>query len=74
VTQRRVNQNQTWRDEIFGEYLWLSKLDAKGRRTHFYDNTLRLQPGDIVFSHFNGALRCGGIVDTHVFSVRESSH
>ena len=66
-----VNQNQTWRDEIFGEYLWSPKLDAKGRHTHFYDNMTRLQPGDIVLSHFNGALRYAGVVESPAISDRK---
>jgi hypothetical protein len=71
VTYWWVNQNQTWRDEIFGEYLWSPKLDAKGRHTHFYDNMTRLQPGDIVLSHFNGALRYAGVVESPAISDRK---
>lgn len=57
-----VNQNQTWRHEIFGEYLWSPQLDAKGRHSHFYDNMTSLTQGDVVFSHLEGALRYVGIV------------
>jgi hypothetical protein len=57
-----VNQNATWRHEIFGEYLWSPQLDAKKRHSHFYDNMTLLNQGDIVFSHFEGALRYVGIV------------
>ena len=66
-----VNQNQTWREEIFGEYLWSPKLDAKGRHTHFYDNMTRLRRGDIVLSHFNGALRFVGVVESPATSSRK---
>jgi len=66
-----VNQNQTWRHEIYGEYLWAPKLDAKGRHSHSYDNMTRLQPGDIVLSHFNGALRYAGVVDGPAISSRK---
>ena len=66
-----VNQNQTWRHEIYGEYLWSPKLDAKGRHTYFYDNMTRVQPGDIVLSHFNGALRYAGVVDGPATSSRK---
>ncbi len=66
-----VNQNQTWRHEIYGEYLWAPKLDANGRHTHFYDNMTRLLPGDIVLSHFNGALRYAGVVDESATTSRK---
>ena len=66
-----VNQNQTWRHEIFGGYLWAPKLDAKGRHNRSYDNMTLLQPGDIVFSHFAGALRYAGVVVERAISSRK---
>jgi len=66
-----VNQNQTWRHEIYGEYLWAPKVDANGRHTHFYDNMTRLLPGDIVLSHFNGALHYAGVVDESATTSRK---
>jgi hypothetical protein len=57
-----VNQNQTWRHEIFGEYLWAPQFGADGRRRVFWDNMTLLERGDIVLSHFDGALRYAGVV------------
>jgi hypothetical protein len=71
VTFWWVNQNQTWRHEIYGGYLWSPKLDAKGRHNRSYDNMTRLQPGDIVFSHFAGALRYVGVVIEQAESSRK---
>src|ERR1700722_10413309 len=66
-----VNQNQTWRHEIFGEYLWSPRLDARGRQSHFYDNMTLLAVGDMVFSHFDGALRYVGLVTSHAVASRK---
>ena len=57
-----VNQNRTWRDEIPGEYLWAPQVGADGRGRVFWSNMTALQPGDIVFSHFGGALHYAGVV------------
>ena len=57
-----VNQNQTWKDEISGEYLWSPKLNANGHHNQSYDNMTRLSLGDIVFSHYEGAIRSVGVV------------
>ena len=32
-----VNQNQTYRQEIKGGYLWSPKRRAEGARNHFYE-------------------------------------
>ena len=44
---------------------------AKGRHNRSYDNMTRLQPGDIVFSHFAGALRYVGVVIEQAESSRK---
>ena len=63
-----VNQKQTWRHEISGEYLWSPKTAAGGRRSIFYDNMTLLEPGDIVLSYFDGALRYAGVVVSRAVS------
>ena len=45
-----VNQNQTWRDEIDGGYMWSPKRRADNARNHFYDTMRVVAPGDLVFS------------------------
>ena len=57
-----VNQEQTWRYEIPGEYLWSPKLNKLGQHHKYYDNMERLRPVDIVFSYINGAIQYVGAV------------
>lgn len=57
-----VNQNKTWRHEVFGEYLWAPQVGSDGRGRVFWRNMTLLEPGDVVLSHFQGALRYAGVV------------
>ena len=66
-----VNQNKTWRHEIFGEYLWSPKLKNDGNHLQSYDNMTLLDPGDFVFSHYGGALRHVGVVVKSAASSRQ---
>ncbi|ADP70699.1 hypothetical protein Rvan_1444 [Rhodomicrobium vannielii ATCC 17100] len=52
-----VNQNQTYRHEIRGGYLWSPKRNANGNRNAFYESMREVAPGDIVFS-FKDTLIC----------------
>ena len=45
-----VNQNQTYRQEIEGGYLWSPKRNANGARNPFYEFMREVAPGDLVFS------------------------
>jgi hypothetical protein len=54
-----VNQNQTYKQEIAGGYLWSPKRNANGARNPFYEFMRELSPGDLVFS----------FVDTHIVAV-----
>jgi putative restriction endonuclease len=56
-----VNQNQTYAHEVRGGYLWSPKVNANGARNEFYDNMLRVQPGDIVFSFSDTFIKAIGI-------------
>jgi hypothetical protein len=66
-----VNQNRTWRHEIFGEYLWAPQVGADGRGRVFWSNMTLLAPGDVVFSHFDGALRYAGVVVNEAVTDRK---
>ena len=46
-----VNQNQTYKVEVQGGFLWSPKVNKDGRRNQFYDNMSLVKPGDVVF-HF----------------------
>ena len=48
-----VNQNQTYRHEVSGGYLWSPKRNAKGARNPFYESMREVAPGDLVFSFVN---------------------
>jgi len=54
-----VNQNQTYRHEIQGGYLWSPKQNANGARNPFYESMREVSPGDLVFS----------FKDTRIFAV-----
>lgn len=45
-----VNQNQTYRQERAGGYLWSPKRNQNGARNQFYENMREVSPGDLVFS------------------------
>jgi hypothetical protein len=45
-----VNHNQTWKQEIEGQYLWSPKRKADGSQSEFYKNMRRASPGDMVLS------------------------
>ena len=54
-----VNQNQTYRQEVSGGYLWSPKRKSNGQRNAFYEFMREVSPGDLVFSY----------VDTRVFAI-----
>lgn len=59
-----VNQNQTYRHEVPGGYLWSPVTRADGARNYFYDTMKHASPGDIVFSYCDTLIKAVGIV-TH---------
>lgn len=57
-----VNQNQTYKHEVRGGYMWSPKTNANGARNPFYDNMTKVRPGDIVFSFYDTAISAIGVV------------
>lgn len=57
-----VNQNQTYRHEVRGGYLWSPKTKSNGARNHFYDTMTMVSPGDLVFSFADTYIKAVGIV------------
>jgi hypothetical protein len=57
-----VNQNQTFRQEIEGGYLWSPKRNKNGRRNPFYEFMREVAPGDIVFSFCDTRIAALGVV------------
>lgn len=59
-----VNQNQTYRHEVPGGYLWSPITRADGAKNYFYDTMTHVEPGDIVFSFSDTFIKAVGIA-TH---------
>jgi putative restriction endonuclease len=57
-----VNQNQTFRQEIEGGYLWSPKRNKNGRRNPFYEFMREVAPGDIVFSFCDTRIAALGVI------------
>jgi len=57
-----VNQNQTFRQEIDGGYLWSPKRNKNGHRNPFYEFMREVASGDIVFSFCDTRIAALGIV------------
>ena len=58
-----VNQNQTFRQEIEGGYLWSPKRNKNGHRNPFYEFMREVAPGDVVFSFCDTRIAALGIVN-----------
>lgn len=56
-----VNQNQTYRHEVPGGYLWSPVKRADGARHYFYDTMTQVQPGDLVFSFADTVIKAVGV-------------
>jgi putative restriction endonuclease len=57
-----VNQNQTYRAEVRGSFMWSPKRNANGVRNQFYENMRDVSPGDIVFSFCDTRIKALGVV------------
>ena len=60
-----VNQNQTYRHEIQGGYLWSPKRKANGARNAFYESMREVAPGDLVFSFCDTNIKAIGIAQSY---------
>lgn len=57
-----VNQNQTFKHEVRGSFMWSPKQRADGARNQFYDFMREVSPGDIVFSFCDTRIKAIGVV------------
>jgi len=64
-----VNQNQTYRHEVPGGYLWSPKRKANGDRNPFYDFMREVAPGDVMFSFAETQIRAIGIPASHAYEA-----
>jgi len=60
-----VNQNQTFRQEIAGGYLWSPKRNATGGRNPFYESMREVAPGDLIFSFVDTRIAAAGIAKSY---------
>lgn len=60
-----VNQNQTYRHEIDGGYLWSPKRNSNGGRNPFYESMREVSPGDLVFSFKDTLIFAIGIAESY---------
>ena len=56
-----VNQNQTYKNEVPGGFLWSPKTRADGGRNQFYDNMRQVEAGDVVFSFCDTRIKAIGV-------------
>jgi hypothetical protein len=57
-----VNQNQTYRAEVRGSFMWSPKVKADGARNQFYENMREVSPRDVVFSFCDRRIKAIGVV------------
>lgn len=62
-----VNQNQTFRQEIEGGYLWSPQRKAGDIRNPFYEYMKEVSPGDIVFSFSDTRIPAIGVVESFCY-------
>jgi putative restriction endonuclease len=60
-----VNQNQTYRHEFQGGYLWSPKRNANGARNPFYESMREVAPGDLIFSFMDTRILAVGIAQSY---------
>lgn len=64
-----VNQNQTYRHEVPGGYLWSPKKTRNGRRNPFYEFMKEVSPGDIIFSFADTQIPAIGVALSHAYEA-----
>jgi putative restriction endonuclease len=56
-----VNQNQTYKHEVGGGYMWSPKVNSNGGRNQFYVNMTLVQPGDVIYSFCDTYIKAIGV-------------
>lgn len=62
-----VNQNQTFRQELEGGYLWSPQRTAKGNRNPFYETMREVVPGDLIISFVDTRIIAIGIAASYSY-------
>ncbi len=63
-----VNQNQTFKEEFQGNYLWSPKRKSNGQMNPFYEFMKGVVPGDIVFSFADTYIKAIGIIQSNAYA------
>lgn len=64
-----VNQNQTYRQEVGGGYLWSPKKKANGNLNPFYETMREVSPGDLVFSFADTRVKAVGVATSFAYEA-----
>lgn len=64
-----VNQNQTYRHEVAGGYLWSPKVKKGGSRNPFYEFMREVSPGDLIYSFADTLIRAYGIAQSNAYEA-----
>jgi putative restriction endonuclease len=64
-----VNQNQTYRHEVQGGYLWSPTRKSNGTANPFYDFMREVAPGDAVFSFSDTWIKAIGFVASYAYEA-----
>ena len=62
-----VNQNQTYKFEVPGGFLWSPKTKSNGDRNRFYDSMTELSVGDVIFSFADTLIKAAGVVQSQAY-------
>jgi len=62
-----VNQNQTFRQEVGGGYLWSPQRKKDRHRNPFYETMREVAPGDLIFSFCDTKIRAIGIARSNCY-------
>jgi len=68
-----VNQNQTYRHEIGGGYLWSPKRKANGQRNPFYEGMREVAPGSVIVSFYDTRVAAIGIARSYCYESPKPS-
>lgn len=60
-----VNQNQTYRHEFSGGYLWSPKRKTNGDLNPFYESMRQVSPGDLILSFVDTRIAAIGVALSH---------
>lgn len=56
-----VNQKQTYKQEVYEGFMWSPKRNRNGSSSNSYDNMTKIDPGDVIYSYYNGSINAIGI-------------